>query len=79
MSFEDKCDDVLCAVYAEVGEDGEKWVTGFADQLGYTVSEFMTIAKHLERDGHVRYRPAPASGGAIAITGRGIKYANTNV
>jgi len=34
----------------------------------------MTIAKQLERDGHVRYSPA-SGGGALAITGNGIKYA----
>ncbi|HXY86836.1 MAG TPA: hypothetical protein VEG44_00175 [Candidatus Acidoferrales bacterium] len=74
MDFEEKRDRVLCALYAEVGEDGTKFVAGLADQLGLNCSEFMTVAIDLAREGYIHYRAA-TGGGAMAITGMGIRYA----
>ena len=74
MDFKEKCDSVLCALYAKVGEDGTRFITGLADQLGLNCSEFMTVAIDLAREGYIQYRAA-TGGGAMAITGMGIRYA----
>ena len=76
MNFAEKCDNVICTLYGEVGEDGTRLITGssLAEQLGLNTGEFMTIAAHLEGEGYIKYNPA-SGGGVVAITGKGIMYA----
>ena len=76
MDFEEKRDSVLCALYAKVGEDGTRFITlrSLADLLGYDINELRTIAERLETEGFIKHRGA-FGGGAIAITGMGIMYA----
>jgi len=74
MDFEEKRDRVLCALYAEVREDRTRFIAGLADQLGLNCGEFMTVAIDLAREGYIQYRAA-TGGGAMAITGKGIRHA----
>jgi hypothetical protein len=76
MDFTEKCDNTLCRLYAEVGDDVTRLivVASLVEKLGYSTRESWSIADGLEDSGYIKWRRA-IGGGAMSITSSGIKHA----
>jgi len=76
MDFTEKCDDVLCALYAEVGDDVTKVIVinALVGRLGYHINELMAIADYLNEERYITWHRT-IGGGVLSLTGKGIMYA----
>lgn len=73
MDFTEKCNNALCAIYADVGEDVTKLIVvdALLNQLGCSIDELMAIADYLEGERYIMWYRA-IDGGVIALTGKGV-------
>jgi len=79
MGLTAKYADVLCALYAEVGDDVTKLIVinALVGRLGYDINELTAIADYLNEGRYITWHRT-IDGGALSLTGEGVMYVQSN-
>ena len=79
MGLTAKYDDVLRALYAEVGDDVTKLIVinALVGRLRYDINELAAIADYLNEERYITLHRT-ISGGVLSLTGKGVMYVQSN-